>query len=99
MTARQPASPSARNFASSVGTPMVGVGSSFQSPVCSTAPRLVRMISALDSGIEWATETNSISNGGKLMRPPSGTMCTGISGAPGSDCRLASNSAAVNGVA
>ena len=57
------------------------------------------MISAFDSGIEWATETNSMSNGPSVMRPPSGTILTGMSGAPGSDWRLASSSAAVNGVA
>ena len=98
-TARQPASPSARSFASSVGGPITGVGSSFQSPVWSTAPRLVRMISAFDSGIEWATDTNSMSNGPSVMRPPSGTTFTGMSGAPGSDWRFASRSAAVKGVA
>ena len=38
ISARQPSSPSARNFASSVGRPSTGVGSSFQSPVCSTLP-------------------------------------------------------------
>ena len=78
---------------------MRGVLSIFQSPVCRTVPNGVRRIRAFDSGIEWATETSSISNGGTLMRPPSGTTLTGISGAPGSDRRLASKSAAVNGVA
>ena len=57
------------------------------------------MIRALDSGIEWQTDTSSTSNGPTLKRPPSGTTVIGISGAPGSDKRLASNSAAVNGVA
>ena len=33
-----PSSPSALSFASSVGGPMTGVGSIFQSPVCSTVP-------------------------------------------------------------
>ena len=51
------------SFASSVGGPIIGVGSSFQSPVCSTLPSGVRMISAFDSGIECATETSSMSNG------------------------------------
>ena len=40
-----------------------------------------------------------MSNGPTLKRVPSGTSLTGISGAPGSPARLASNSAAVNGVA
>jgi len=37
--------------ASSVGGPSTGVGSIFQSPVCSTLPNGVRRMSALDSGI------------------------------------------------
>ena len=68
ISARQPSSPSARSFASSVGGPSTGVGSSFQSPVCSTVPSGVRMISAFDSGIECATETSSMSNGPTLKR-------------------------------
>ena len=67
-----------------------GVGSIFQSPVCSTVPSGVRMTSAFDSGIECAIDTSSMSNGPSVKRPPSGTMVTGISGAPGSLARLAS---------
>ena len=78
---------------------MTGVGSIFQSPVWSTAPSGVRMMSPFDSGIEWAMETSSMSNGPSVKRPPSGTTLTGMSGAPGSLSRLASISAAVNGVA
>ena len=78
---------------------MIGVGSSFQSPVCSTVPSGVRMISAFDSGIECDTETSSTSNGPSWKRLPSGITLIGTSGAPGSLRRLASNSAAVNGVA
>ena len=89
ISARQPASPSARSFASSVGGPMSGVGSIFQSPVCSTVPSGVRMMRAFDSGIECAMETSSMSNGPSVKRPPSGTMLTGICGAPGSLSRLA----------
>ena len=59
----------------------------------------MRRISAFDSGIEWATETNSMSNGPSVKRAPSGTTFTAMSGAPGSLCRLASIKAAVNGVA
>ena len=72
---------------------MTGVGSIFQSPVCSTVPSGVRMMSAFDSGIEWAIETNSMSNGPSVKRPPSGTILTGISGAPGSLCALGLRSA------
>jgi hypothetical protein len=75
------------------------MGSIFQSPVCSTLPSAVRMMRPFDSGIECAMETSSMSKGASEKRPPGGTMVTGISGAPGSLCRLASSSAAVNGVA
>ena len=78
---------------------MTGVGSIFQSPVCSTAPSGVRMMSAFDSGIECAMDTSSMSNGPSVNRPPSGTTFTGMSGAPGSLSRLACSSAAANGVA
>ena len=62
-SARQPSLPSARSLASSVGGPSTGVGSIFQSPVCSTVPSAVRMMRPFDSGIEWAIETSSMSNG------------------------------------
>ena len=88
ISARQPSAPSARSLASSVGGPITGVGSIFQSPVCSTLPCGVRRISALDSGIECATETSSMSNGPTLKRRPSATSFTGMSGAPGSPCAL-----------
>ena len=52
--------------------PITGVGSIFQSPVCRTLPCGVRRISALDSGIECATETSSISNAPSVKRDPSG---------------------------
>ena len=97
--ARQPSSPSARSFFSSVTSPRIGVGSIFQSPVCKTLPAGVRMISAFNSGIECAIDTISTSNGPTLKREPSGTTVTGISGAPGSLARLAASSAAVKGVA
>ena len=51
-SASTPSSPSAVSFASSVGAPTSGVGSIFQSPVCSTVPAGVRIASAFDSGIE-----------------------------------------------
>ena len=79
--ARQPSSPSARSFFSSVGSSRIGVGSIFQSPVCSTLPSGVRMISAFASGIECATVTSSTSNGPTVKRPPTGTTFTSISAA------------------
>ena len=57
------------------------------------------MMSAFASGIECAIDTISTSNGPTLKRLPSGTIVTGISGAPGSLARLAANKAAVKGVA
>jgi hypothetical protein len=78
---------------------MTGVGSSFQSPVCSTVPSGVRMISAFDSGIECATETSSTSNGPSVNRAPKRHDVDRDVGAPGSPSRLAASSAAVNGVA
>ena len=68
MSASTPSSPSAVSFAASVGAPTSGVGSIFQSPVCSTVPSGVRIASAFDSGIEWATLMNSIANGPSVRR-------------------------------
>ncbi len=99
ISARQPSSPKARSFFSSVGSLRIGVGSSFQSPVCSTAPSGVRMMSALVSGIECVMVTNSMSNGPTLKRLSRLTTVTGILGAPGSLAHLAASSAAENGVA
>ena len=98
-SARHPSLPSARSLASSVGGPITGVGSIFQSPVWSTVPSRVRRMRPFDSGIECAIDTYSMSNGPSVKRPPSGTTLIGISGAPRSPSRLASNKAAVNGVA
>ena len=69
-----PSSPSAVRRASSVGGPIVGVGSIFQSPECSTVPSGVRIARAQDSGIECATGMNSTSKGPSLIEPPTGTV-------------------------
>ena len=98
-SASTPASPSSRRRRSSVGRPMIGVGSIFQSPVCSTVPAEVWIASACDSGIECATGMNSTLNGPRSMRPPDGTTVTGIFGGLRSAAHLASNSAALNLVA
>ena len=42
---------------------MIGVGSIFQSAVWTTSPAGVRIASAELSGMEWATLTNSTTNG------------------------------------
>ena len=96
ISASTPASPSSRSRRSSVGTPMIGVGSIFQSPVCSTVPAEVWIASACDSGIECATGMNSTLNGPRSMRPPDGTTVTGIFGGLRSEAHLASNRAALN---
>ena len=63
ISARTPASPSARKRASSVIGPISGAGSSFQSPVWTTVPSGVVMASDIGSGIEWLTGIASILNG------------------------------------
>ena len=73
ISASTPSSPISRKRRSSVGRPIGGVGSIFQSPVWTTTPAGVRIASAQLSGIEWATGTNSTSNGPMATRPPSGT--------------------------
>jgi hypothetical protein len=75
------------------------LGSIFQSPVCRTVPRGVRMISAFASGIECDMVTSSTSNGPTWKRPPQSMTVTGISGAFASPAHLARSSAAENGVA
>ena len=71
--ASTPSSPSLRIAASSVGAPVIGSGSIFQSPVCSTTPRGVRIARPFGSGIEWVRVSRSISNGPSRIVPPSGT--------------------------
>ena len=75
--AATPSAPSAARRPMSVGGPTWGVGSSFQSPVCSTTPSGVRMASALDSGIECATEIISTPNGPTSKRLLSATSWIG----------------------
>ncbi len=98
-SASTPSSPISRNRRSSVGRPMIGVGSIFQSPVCSTVPAAVRIASAWDSGIECATGMNSTLNGPMSTQPPESITVTGIFGGLRSLAHLASNSAALNRVA
>ena len=62
-SASTPSSPIAASRALSVGRPMPGASSIFQSPECTMVPSGVRIASAQLSGIEWATATNSTENG------------------------------------
>ena len=89
-SASTPSSPSALKRASSVGGPMIGVGSIFQSAVWTTSPAGVRIASAALSGIEWATAMNSTTNGPITTLSPGSTTFNGILGAPGSPSRRAS---------
>src|SRR5207253_1719587 len=59
ISARQPSLPSARSLASSVAAPTSGVGSIFQSPVWSTVPAGVRMMSPFDSGQRVVGKSNA----------------------------------------
>ncbi len=79
--------------------PSTGVGSIFQSPVWTTSPAGVRIASAELSGIEWATRTNSTSNGPIVTRLPGLTIWIGTFGAPGSPRRRASARPAAKGEA
>ena len=75
--ASTPSSPSWRSAASSDAGPTTGSGSNFQSPVCSTVPRGVRMAMALGSGIEWVRVISSRSKGPTRKRPLNGTSVIG----------------------
>ena len=71
--ASTPSSPSRLRAATSVRPPVIGSGSIFQSPVCSTTPSGVRIASAFGSGVEWVMVTRSMVNGPSRTCPPSGT--------------------------
>ena len=57
----------------SVTPPMIGSSSIFQSPVCSTVPKGVRMARPFGSAIEWVMVMKSTVNGPTSIVPPSGT--------------------------
>ena len=97
--ASAPSSPNRISAASSVGSPVTGAGSSFQSPVWSTAPSGVRRIRALGSGTECVTLTNSTSNGPAVKRPDSGTSMISTRPARFFSNSFARSTEAVNGVA
>ena len=71
--ASRPSSPSLVMAAMSVGWPMTGVGSSFQSPVWKTVPSGVLMARAFGSAIEWVMVIIVTWNGPRSMVPDSGT--------------------------
>jgi len=73
---------------SPVTSPRIGVKIDLPSSVCSTVPTGVRMIRALDSGIECASDTSQYQRA-RLEADPSLTDGDGMSGAPGSLAHLA----------
>ena len=94
-----PSAPSALSRPLSVGAPITGVGSIFQSPVCSASPSGVRTASAFDSGIECATEISSSENGPTSKRAFSSTSLIGSFSPRPYSASLLRSRAAVNGVA
>ena len=84
ISASTPSSPIASSRGPSVLGGSTGVSSIFQSPVWMTVPAGVRMASAFDSGIEWATSISSMSNGPRVKRARDGMTLRSIFGAPGS---------------
>ena len=97
--ARTPSSPSRRRAAASVTSPSRGSGSIFQSPVCSTTPRGVRMTRPLGSGMEWVRVTISTSNGPRTTRPPRGTSFSSTSSSRFRSRSFSRRRKAVKGVA
>ena len=98
-SASTPSSPSFCRRAASTGAPMVGVGSSFQSPVWNTVPSGVRMASALISGMECARLNSSTLNGPASNLESSGMTWMGICSELPYSASLAFSMPAVNGVA
>ena len=97
--ASTPSAPIRRSAASSATGPTSGSGSSFQSPVWSTVPSLVRTTTALGSGIEWVSVISSISNGPTENRPESGISVIGAASLRPASTSLRRTSDAVKGVA
>ena len=72
-----PSAPSSLRRASSIGAPISGVASIFQSPVWRARPWRVRTATALGSGIECATEMSSRLKGPTSKRLLSGHLLDG----------------------
>ncbi len=96
--ARTPSSPTARSASKSVGSPTNGVGSNFQSPVCTTVPAPHRSTTALGSGIEWVWLISWISNGPTTKLAPSATSRRSTSPSRPASSSLRRTRDAVNGV-
>ena len=64
--------PSSASRPTSVRSPSTGVWSSFQSPVSNTRPAALSSTTAIESGTEWATRTNSTRKGPISTWPSSG---------------------------
>ena len=99
ITASRPSSPRALSRSTSVGRPMTGSLSNFQSPVCNSVPTWVWIASPQASGIEWLTGTNSTPNGPALARPPWLILVTFASSSKPTSSNLRSITALAKGVA
>ena len=97
--ASTPSSPNRAKAAWSVGGPISGSASSFQSPVCRMVPYDVRITSACASGRECATGMNCSLNGPISNEPPGGTTWTRTSLTSPASPSLRFSTAAANGVA
>ena len=94
-----PSSPTRLRASLSDGAPTTGPGSNFQSPVCRTVPKGVRMAMALGSGIEWVRVISSRSKGPTEKRLPRSTMVISASSLKSVSANLRLRIEAVNGVA
>ena len=82
----------------SVGPPMKGVGSNFQSPLCTTVPAPQRRTIMFGSGMEWVTRIISISNGPMTAEPLTGISISSTFSSRPTSTSLRRTSEAVNGV-
>ena len=73
--ARTPSSPISFNLLELILSPIKGLGSTFQSPVCKTTPAGVFILSPLGSKIEWVKVIYSTSKGFKSTFPFNSTIC------------------------
>ena len=97
--ASTPSSPSRRMASSSVGSPVSGSGSIFQSPVCRMVPSGVRIATPLGSGIEWVSVSSCISKGPSVSVPRSGISVIFASSSSPCSRSFSRSRKAVNGVA
>ena len=76
--ARTPSSPISFNLFELISSPISGLGSTFQSPVCNTTPAGVWILSPFGSKIECVNVIYSISKGSNLTFPFNSTICKSL---------------------